>query len=135
MQARYLAFRSFPAWVGPTFGLLAAGLALWTAGLAAMLPSHHAAANWRLAWVGFDLLLVFGLARTAWLARRRSPLALMPATATAALLFADAWFDVTTAGAGRDRALALVTAFGAEIPLALVCLLLARRALRHLGAR
>ena len=89
MQADYLANRSFPAWVGPTFFLLAAGLATWTAGLAAVLPSHHATEHWRLAWVGFDVLLVFGLARTAWFARRHSPLALMPATATAALLFAE----------------------------------------------
>ena len=42
---------------------------------------------------------------------------------------------MTTAGAGTDRALALATAAGAEIPLALVCLLLARRALWQLGAR
>ena len=48
------------------------------------------------------------------------------AAATGALLLADAWFDVVTAGGGRDRWAAVVLAVCAEIPLAILCFALAR---------
>jgi len=51
----------------------------------------------------------------------------LAATATAALLVVDAWFDTTTAAAGSDFAAATM-APGAELPLAALCGWLALRA-------
>jgi hypothetical protein len=51
--------------------------------------------------------------------------------ATATLLVVDAWFDVSTAGGGRNTLEALVMALFVEIPAALFSLLLARQVNRH----
>jgi hypothetical protein len=48
------------------------------------------------------------------------------AAATGALLLADAWFDVVTAGGARDRWPAVAFAVLGEIPLAILCFALAR---------
>jgi hypothetical protein len=51
---------------------------------------------------------------------------------SATLLLVDAWFDVSTAAAGADQAAAVAMAICLEIPLAIVCALLAVRTLpRH----
>ena len=42
------------------------------------------------------------------------------------MLFCDAWFDVLSANSGHDRLLAVLLAVGAELPTAVVCLLIAR---------
>ena len=47
------------------------------------------------------------------------------------LLLVDAWFDVTSAAPGPDLATAIVMAVFAEIPIALVCAVLATRVLRN----
>jgi len=83
-----------PGWVVPLFGVAALLLVPWVVLLVAALPSAHRAAHWDIAWAGFDVALALLLLTVAVAARRRSPWLEGAATATAALLFVDAWFDV-----------------------------------------
>lgn len=103
------------------FLVTAAVLLLWIAILAATLPSTAHAQNWTEAWIGFDLLESAGLAATGWLVLRRDLRVAVVASATAAFLVADAWFDIVTSAPGWDLAQAAVLAFLVELPLAAVC--------------
>ncbi|WP_147403849.1 hypothetical protein [Nocardia panacis] len=58
----------------------------WTLWLAVQLPNGYTTYEWRLAWVGFDVLLLTGLACSAWLGLRRRRAAVPVLNATAALL-------------------------------------------------
>jgi hypothetical protein len=108
------------------YGLLGCGLALlpWMFVLATATAAH-----WPLAWVGLDTLEALGLITTGLLAVRHDHRYALPATATAALLLVDAWFDTTTAAPGNEFVSALVMAVGAELPLAVLCTVMAVRAL------
>lgn len=99
----------------------AAALALmpWIVYLAVTLPKRDLDTHYRAAWVGFDILLVFAITRTAYLAFRMDPRVQLPATATATLLIVDAWFDITTAGGRGATAEAVVLAVFFEIPAAI----------------
>jgi hypothetical protein len=110
--------RRFAAYV---FGAAGIGLLPWTVWLSASLPPHHRSANWDLAWSGFDSALAVLFLATAFAAWRRRPWLTAVAAATGALLLADAWFDVVLESRSDDRALALVEAFAAELPLAAFC--------------
>jgi hypothetical protein len=116
-------------WVG--LGLIGCGLALipWLFVLAAGLPSSTTASHWSTAWVGFDGLEALGLITTGVLLNRRDPRRCLAAAVTATLLAIDAWFDVTTAAPGADQNTAVAMAVGLEIPLAIVCAVLAARTL------
>ena len=120
--------RALVRWTIPLYAVLAAALLPWAAYLAWTLPARNVAAHYRLAWVGFDLLLCAALARTAYLAWRRSPFVVNVASATAALLLVDAWFDVTTSPGGNDLMLSVLLALLVELPLAVLSLVLAARA-------
>ncbi len=85
-----------PRWVVPLFGLAALLLVPWVVLLVAALPSAHRAAHWDIAWAGFDVWLALLLLTVAVAAWRRSPWLEGAATATATLLFVDAWFDLLT---------------------------------------
>jgi hypothetical protein len=115
-------------WIIPVYALLALALVPWVVWLAWTLPERSVSAHYRLGWVGFDVLLCGALARTAWLAWRRSPFVVNVASATAALLVVDAWFDVTTSPGGQDLVVSAVTAIGVELPLAVFSLVIAARA-------
>jgi hypothetical protein len=108
--------------------VLALLLVPWMVVLAIKLPDRQINHNYRLAWVGFDIMLTTTLSRTAWLAWRRSPYLVIVASMTATLLVVDAWFDITTAGSERERYLAIATAILIELPLAAFSMRLARRA-------
>jgi hypothetical protein len=90
-------------------------LAVWIVVLGLRLPRVYHAEHWDLAWVGLDVALLVGLAATAWAAWRRRAIIVLFATATATLLLADAWFDVTTAGT-HDFTLSAIQAAFVEIP-------------------
>jgi hypothetical protein len=107
----------------------AAAVALlpWIVYLAATLPKRSLDHHYRAAWVGFDVFLVVVIVRTAYFAFRVDQRVQFAATATATLLFVDAWFDVTTSS-GRGQILeALLLAILVEIPAAIFSLYLARQ--------
>ena len=113
--------------VWPAAVLAAAAVLLvpWAIALNMTLPSRQIADHWDIAWTGFDVMLAGSLLVTAYLAWRESE-ALRPVAAVSGTLLAcDAWFDVLTASTGTDLGLALVLAIVAEIPLAILCFLLA----------
>ena len=111
---------------GIGFLAIAVALLLWIGVLAITLPSTTHVQNWAEAWIGFDLLESTGLAVTGWLVLRRDPRVAIAASATAAFLIADAWFDIVTASDQNERWLAVGFAVFGEIPLAIICFALAR---------
>ena len=121
-----------PRWVVPLFGLAALLLVPWVILLVAALPSAHRAAHWDIAWAGFDVGLALLLLTVAVVAWRRSPWLEGAATATATLLVVDAWFDILTASTGTELVVAVTEAAFVELPLAVLCLRLARDTERRL---
>jgi hypothetical protein len=119
---------AIPSWVPLLLGLLGVMLVLWAAYLAEVLPVHHLSHHWDVAWTGFDLALATTLIGAAVAALRRSPWVSSLAAAAATLLACDAWFDVVTARDGGPQLAALAMALFVELPLALGCLWLVRRA-------
>jgi len=119
--------RAWPRRLG--WVLTGAGLAMvpWLVVLAVALPPRAAVGNWSTVWVGLDSLEAVALTATGVLLRRRDPRASLTAAATAVLLLVDAWFDVMTAAAGADRAIAVAMAAGVELPLSGLCAVLAVR--------
>lgn len=120
--------------IGVLFAAAALVLVPWVVFLVRALPSQHRSAHWDVAWGGFDIalaLLLVGVAVAAW---RRSPWLEGAATGAATLLFVDAWFDVLTASSRSELVIAIVEAAVVELPIAVVCLLLARSVERRLAA-
>ena len=115
-----VSMRAAPRWVAPVFAVLGAATLPWTAYLALTLPSHANSHHYRLAWVGFDVMLVVILLLTAYFAWRGRPLVGLFAAITATMLVLDAWFDVTTSSPA-DRPSAILSAVLIELPLAAVC--------------
>jgi hypothetical protein len=118
-------------WVGVLFAALGVGLLPWALWLGYSLPERKVAHHWDLAWAGFDVVLSVALLATAFALVTGRQVGRSFAAATGALLLADAWFDVVTAEPGRDRWLAAALAVGAEIPLAILCFVLAHPARRR----
>lgn len=121
-----------PRWVVPLFGVAAVVLVPWVVLLVAALPSAHRAVHWDIAWAGFDVALALLLSTVAIAAWRRSPWFEGAATAAATLLFVDAWFDVLTSSTRAELVVAVCEAAFVELPLAVLCLLLAGGAERRL---
>src|SRR5262245_31324597 len=121
-----------PRWVVPLFGLAALVLVPWVVLLVVALPSAHRAEHWDIAWAGFDVALALLLLAVAFAAWRRSPWFDGAATAAATLLFVDAWFDVLTSSTRAELVVAVVEAAVVELPLAVLCLVLAGGAERRL---
>lgn len=117
---------AIPRWVAPLFALVGAALVPWTLWLAYDLPGRHVAHHWDVAWAGFDAAMAGLLLATAVAALRRSPWIQSTAVAAATMLACDAWFDILTASRGVEQALAVATALLVELPLAVICLWVAR---------
>ena len=113
-------------------GLAAAGVGMlpWLVYLAVSLPPDPVAWHWPAAWAGLDAMEAAGLMSTGLLMLRGDSRYRLAAIATAALLTADAWFDVTTAPPGSGELASLLMAALAELPAAAVCTWLAFAALR-----
>jgi hypothetical protein len=109
-----------PRWVAPVFAVLGAATLPWTVYLAMTLPKQANTHHYRLAWVGFDAMLIVVLLATAYVAWRGNRLVGLLATITATMLVVDAWFDVTTSNQA-DRPGAILSAVFIEVPLAAVC--------------
>ncbi|WP_174501570.1 hypothetical protein [Streptacidiphilus melanogenes] len=96
----------------------ALGLVPWTVVLGLTLPSDYRVHAWSTAWVGFDVMLLGGMATTAVLGLLRRRAVVIPALVTAVLLVCDAWFDVSldlgTSGVWTSSALAVFV----ELPMA-----------------
>ena len=117
------------------FGAIGLALLPWTVFLSTSLKAHHSTDNWDLAWSGFDTVLagLFMLtAYAAWHQRAWLPAA---ASATGALLLADAWFDVTLASRTNDVKIAVAEAIAGELPIAAVCFWIGFRSLDGPKAR
>lgn len=134
--------RPVPRWVAPTFVALALLTLPWIGYLALTLPRHTVTVHYRAAWVGFDLGLVALLGLTAWHAYRGDRQVVLAAAGTATMLAVDAWFDVVTTPRGPDLVVSVLLAVLVELPLAGVCLWIARhgdqmvdRRLRQLAVR
>jgi hypothetical protein len=109
------------------FGGAALLLVPWTIGLTRALPCRYVSAHWGIAWAGFDTALAAGLALTGLAVLRHAAWIDRAAIATATLLAVDAWFDVLTAGGGAAVALASAEAVAVELPVAVLCISVARR--------
>jgi hypothetical protein len=106
----------------------------WTIGLGVSLPRTYVAANWRLLWTGFDVVLLGSLSVTAWGLWKQRQVFVPASIITSVLLLCDAWFDLFTANGHRDVIVSAASALFAEVPLAAMLGLLSVRALR-VGAR
>jgi hypothetical protein len=96
----------------------AAVLVPWTLWLTRTLPSRYLVSNWDTTWIGFDVALLAALAAAGLATWRGHPASSTLCVLAATLLTCDAWFDVTTAAAGSDLVLSLLTAALVELPLA-----------------
>jgi hypothetical protein len=114
--------------VGLLLAVCAVLLVPWIVHLADTLPDRAVSRHYALAWAGFDVMLLLALGSTAVLVLRRSLLMGAAATWSAALLVADAWFDVVTAPTRSQMVEALVLAAFVELPLAALCLWVLARA-------
>ncbi|GAB2663739.1 hypothetical protein GCM10027169_27640 [Gordonia jinhuaensis] len=110
------------------------GLIPWIVFLAFSLPTNYVAYNWSVTWVGFDILLVTMMAATALFGWLRRQLLVLTAFATGILLICDAWFDVMTASPA-DRWVSILTALGAELPLAALLIVGTTRIIRFGAVR
>ena len=108
-------------WTGPLFGLFSVVLLPWIIYIGFSLPSRQLSPNYDIAWAGFDVMLLGALAATAYFALRRSRYLSTAASAAAAMLVVDAWFDVMTTPT-NERLQSIVLAAVVELPLAAVCL-------------
>ena len=106
----------------------------WTIYLAVSLPGNHQVRAWGPLWVGFDGIELLLLALTFWLSLQRRAVGLLAAFGTGVVLLCDAWFDLFTSAPG-DLWQAVLAAVVVEIPLAVVLMAGAVRALRVVSAQ
>jgi hypothetical protein len=107
----------------------------WIVYLGFTLPATYVAQNWPAVWIGFDSLLIAFMAATAVLGWMRRQMVVLPAFTTGILLICDAWFDVLTAGSGRNLAVPVLTAALGNLPLAVIMITGAVRILRVTAIR
>lgn len=117
-------------WVGFVYTVGGLALVPWTVYLAVSLPRTSHSSHYRVAWVGFDILLAFMLLRVGRIAARprTSDRVELPATSAGTLLLVDAWFDTTTSADTGALIAALALAVVAELPMAAICFWIAHHA-------
>ena len=127
-----------PRWLAPLMIVVALALGPWTLYLTYSLPARHVTKHWDIAWIGFDVGLLFAFAATGWCAFRQSRWLIPAAAMTGTMLLCDAWFDIVTASGGGERLEAILEAGFAELPLAAICAYVvwdSERFLQALGRR
>jgi hypothetical protein len=92
----------------------------WIGYLATSLPLAESGGAWRVAWVGFDVMLAFVLMTTAWLGFRRRQVAILGLLVASTMLFTDAWFDVALSYGTREEWGAILSAGLLEVPFAVL---------------
>ncbi len=92
----------------------------WVVYLSDVLPTAEYGGAWRLAWVGFDVMLALTLAGTALLVWGRRSLAVVGLTASSALLALDAWFDVCLSWGTSEQWTAIITAAVINVPVSVI---------------
>jgi hypothetical protein len=105
-------------------------LAGWIVVLSLTLPHRFDAHHWRAVWVNFDLFLLVAFAATAWALWRQRQILILLLTVTGTMLCCDAWFDVGTSLRTSGVWMSLASAFFAELPLAFLAFVGARRLLK-----
>lgn len=121
-----------PGWAPALFIACTLVLIPWTVLLVIELPDRQIARHWDLAWGGLDVGIAVGLLATAFTVIRLGAWTPIAATFTATMLIVDAWFDIVTAAGSDRRLIAIGMAVLVEIPLAAVCVLIARNVERVL---
>jgi hypothetical protein len=105
-------------------------LAVWIALLMVTLPKNYHSHHWRGAWVGFDFALLGAFAATAWASWRERQVLIILLTITGTLLLCDAWFDLLLDLGTHEIWTSVFSAAVAEIPLATMMFIAARRLMR-----
>jgi hypothetical protein len=118
-------------WLARALVVAGLGMVPWLVLLATQLPASTVAAHWSTAWVGLDAMETIGLLATGTLLLRRDHRSCLTATVTAALVFADAWFDVTTSAPGVAQLTAIAMATFIEMPVSVLSAVLALHLLRR----
>src|SRR5581483_692307 len=113
--------RLLPRRLGVAMAAIAVALVPWTLWLTFTLPTRHVTHHYRVAWVGFDIVLATVFAVTAIAALRSSRWLQPLAAVTGTMLLCDAWFDVVTSQSGDELNIAILEAVAAELPLAALC--------------
>lgn len=121
--------------LGALFSIVACTVLVgWIIVLLFTLHRSFHAHYWRLAWVGFDVVLLFGFAATGWAFWRGRQIVIACLLVTGTLLCCDAWFDVVLDARTHGFWLSLLSALVVELPLAALAILGARRLLRMTNA-
>ena len=105
-------------------------LAGWTAVLALTLPGRYTTAEWKPAWVGFDVALIAAFGVTGWALWKRRQVVIGCLIVTATLLCCDAWFDLALDWGTSGFWLSLASALVAELPVAALLVFRARWLMR-----
>jgi hypothetical protein len=102
----------------------------WIVVLLLTLHRHFTATHWRLAWVGFDIVLLAAFASTGWAFWRGRQILIAFLLITATLLCCDAWFDVLLDLGTSGEWLSIASAAVIELPIAFLMFNAARRLIR-----
>jgi hypothetical protein len=124
-----------PRWSAIIFLAVCLGLIPQIVNLSSTLSETAIAAHWRTVWVGLDVVEALVFLATAWFLYRRSALVTVTASVAGTLLWLDAWFDVMTAFSDDDIATATNLAVFAEVPLGILCFIVALRTIGVLRRR
>jgi hypothetical protein len=102
----------------------------WIIVLVFTLNRTYTATHWRLAWVGFDIVLLAAFAATGWAFWRGRQIVIGCLIVTGTLLCCDAWFDVILDLRTGDMWMSIAAAVVVELPLAFLMFTAARRLIR-----
>ena len=117
--------------IGLLFSIIACTVLVgWIIVLVLTLNRDYTATHWRLAWVGFDIVLLAAFGATGWAFWRGRQIVIACLLVTATLLCCDAWFDVILDLGSSGVWVSIASAVIVEIPLAVVMFNAARRLIR-----
>jgi hypothetical protein len=117
--------------LGALFSIVACTVLVgWTIVLLFTLHRSFHSHYWRAAWVGFDIVLLFGFAATGWAFWRGRQIVVACLLVTASLLCCDAWFDVILDLGTSGQWVSIASALVVELPIAFLSFAAARRLIR-----